>query len=103
MTINQSKPEPSSTIGISHSSIDFSLKPRNNLQLLLGVSVVLLVDLGSLRPSLLLCLPNFTPLFHCQMLAQFGELVGLQSKAFQKRAVVDWVEDHVVVGSVPFY
>ena len=74
-------------------------QPRDNFHFLLAILILLAVNLGRLRAALLLRLTCFDPLLHCQMLPKFGQVVVLQAKTVQQRAVGDWVEDNVVVGS----
>jgi hypothetical protein len=47
----------------------------------------------------LLRLTCFDPLLHCEMLPKFSQVVILQAKTVQQRAVGDGIEDNVVVGS----
>jgi hypothetical protein len=74
-------------------------QPRDNFHILLAILVLLAVNLGRLRAALLLRLTRFDPLFHREMLPKFGQIVVLQTKTVKQRAVGDWVEDNVVVGS----
>lgn len=72
---------------------------RDNFHLLLAILILLAVDLGRLCAALLLRLTRFDPLLHCEMLPKFGQVIVLQAKTVQQRAVGDGVEDNVVVGS----
>lgn len=72
---------------------------RDDFHILLAVLILLTVDFGCLRTALLLRLTCFDPLLHCKMLTKFGQVVILQAKTVQQRAIGDWIEDNMVVGS----
>ena len=74
-------------------------QPRDNFHIFLAILILLTVDLGCLGAALLLRLTRFDPLLHCKVLTKFGQVVILQAKTVQQRAVGDGVEDNVVVGS----
>ena len=82
------------------SRIDLRLQARNDLQILRLVLVILLLNFGRLRTTLLLRLAHFHPLLHCQVLAQLGELIGDETETMHCGAVGDRVEDNVVVGTI---
>ena len=75
-------------------------QPRDDLHILLAVLILLAIDLGCLGAALLLRLTCFDPLLHCEMLTKFGQVVILQAKTVQQRAVRDGIENDMVVGSV---
>ena len=74
-------------------------QPRDDFHILLAVLILLSVDLWCLRAALLLRLTRFDPLLHCKMLPKFSQVVVLQAKAVQQRAVGDGIEHNMVVGS----
>ena len=75
-------------------------QPRDDLHILLAILIFLTVNLWCLRAALLLRLTCFDPLLHCEMLPKLSQVVILQAKTVQQRAVGDRVEDNVVVGPV---
>lgn len=75
------------------------LQPRNNVEILWSISVLpLLRDLDILVAALLLCLANFHPLLGRQVLSQLGKRILCQSQSVKERAILDRVQDDVVIG-----
>jgi len=87
------------TLGRDDLIVHLSQQPRDDFHILFAILVLLAVDLGRLCAALLLRLTRFDPLLHCKMLPKFGQVVVLQAKAVQQRAVGDGFEDNMVVGS----
>jgi hypothetical protein len=59
-----------------------------------------LLDLRCFRPSLLLALPHFNPLLHCQTLSQFGKFILCISKPLHKRTIRNRIQENMVIRSV---
>lgn len=78
--------------------IYLSVQTRYDLEFLLLVFIVLAFNLRHLGSTLLLCLADFYPLIHSQMLAQPCELILREPQTPQQRAVTDRIEHDMVVG-----
>lgn len=77
------------------------LKARNDLEILRPIGILALGgNLDIPISSLLLCLAKLNPLLGCEVLPKFSERVGSQPKSLEKRAVLNRVQDHVVVGAI---
>lgn len=80
------------------SIVHFRQQSRNDLHLLIAILILLPVDFGRLRATLLLRLASFYPLLHRQVLTQTRQVIILQTKAVQQRTVGDRIKDDMVVG-----
>lgn len=77
------------------------MQTRHNLKVLLLVHILAIRrHLGALNLALLLHLSQSNPLFHGQVLPNLGERILGLAEALQERAVVDGVQEDVIVGSV---
>lgn len=82
-------------------AINLGMKARNDLKVLLSMSEFsILSNLDIFIATLLLCLSNFNPFFHCKMLADLSKFILAEPKAIKKRTVADWIQKNVVVWSV---
>ena len=70
----------------------------DDLHVFRAIFILLPIDLGRLCTTLLLRLTRFDPLLHRKMLPKFSQVVVLQTKTVQQRAVGYGIEDNVVVG-----
>lgn len=74
------------------------MQPRQDLQVLLLVDVLPVAsDLGADPRALLLRLADLDPLLSREVLSELGERIGGKAQTVQQGAVLDRVEDHVVV------
>ena len=80
--------------------IDLGMQSWHDLKLALFILVMLALDLRSFGSTLLLALSHFDPFFHCQRLAEPGELVLCITVSLHERTVRDWVQSNVVVRPV---
>lgn len=77
------------------------MQTRHNLEILLLVDVLAIRrHLGPLNLALLLHLAQPHPLLHGQMLSNLGKGILRLAQALQERAVVDGVQEDIVVGSM---
>lgn len=77
--------------------MDLGLQAGNDLHLFCCVLVLLPINLWCLGPALLLSLARFDPLLHGQVLTKACQVVFLEAKALEQGAVLDRVEDDMIV------
>lgn len=70
----------------------------DDLHLLRAVLVFRAINLRRVCPTLLLGLTCFDPLFHGKVLTKTGQVILLEIKTLEQRAVGDGIEEDVVVG-----
>lgn len=77
------------------------MQTRNNLEVLGCIGILAIQrDLGFLSTTLLLRLSNFDPLLCCKMLSKFRKGVLGESELIKQRAVLDGIEDNMIVRSI---
>jgi len=78
--------------------MDLRMKARENLQILFAVLILaILGDLRASRTPLLLRLADLDPLLGREVLPQLREDVAREPQPVEQRAVLDGVQDYVVV------
>lgn len=78
----------------------FSFQTRNNLQILLPVSIFpILRHLDILMAPLLLSLSHLDPILHSQMLPNLSESILRETKPIQQGTVLNRVQDDMVIGT----